>query len=130
MNKIVFSALAISALLISGCAVKTGNEKLANMEKSQIDNQIVKGKSTKSDVVALMGDPDKTDFDNNGNEKWTYIHMRKASKGINYVPVVSWFIAGTNDTTKTLTVLFSDNGIVKNYTASTAEGETKAGFLQ
>ena len=130
MNKIVFSTLAISALLISGCAMKTGNENLGKMEKNQIDQQIIKGKSTKENVKAMFGDPDKTDFDNNGNEKWTYEHTRKSAKGVNFVPVVNWFVAGTNDIKKTLIVLFDDIGIVKNYIASSAEGETKGGLFQ
>lgn len=123
--------LAITAaILTTGCAVKTGNETLGKMEKTQIDQQIVKGKSTKSDVKAMLGDPDKTDFDNNSNEKWTYVHTRKSAKGVNYVPVVNWFVAGTNDTTKTLIVLFDDSGVVKNYISSSADGETKAGLFQ
>lgn len=131
MQKVsLLAVLAVSVLTMTGCAVKTGNENLGKMEKSQIDQQIIKGKSTKEDVKAMLGDPDKTDFDNNSNEKWTYIHTRKSAKGVNYVPVVNWFVAGTNDTTKTLIVLFNDNGVVKNYIASSAEGETKGGLFQ
>lgn len=126
----VLSVAVFTALVISGCAVKTGNETLGKMEKSQIEGGIVKGKSTKTDVKAMLGDPDKTDFDNNSLEKWTYIHVRRDAKAVNYVPVVNWFVAGTNDTTKTLVVLFDDNGIVKNFINSDAKGETKGGLLQ
>lgn len=130
-SSMIASAILLGAMVMtSGCAVKTGNETLGKMEKNQIDQQIVKGKSNKQDVTAMMGDPDKTDFDNNGNEKWTYVHTRRSAKGVNYVPVVNWFVAGTNDTTKTLIVLFDDNGVVKNYIASSAEGETKGGLFQ
>lgn len=131
MKKIsLFAAVAIAALSISGCAVKTGNETLGKMEKTELDRGIVKGKSSKEDVKAMLGDPDKTDFDNSGNEKWTYTHTRKDAKAVNYVPVVNWFVAGTNDTTKSLIVLFADNGIVKNYIVSDAKGETKGGLFQ
>jgi hypothetical protein len=77
-----------------------------------------------------MGDTDKTDFDNNGNEKWVYTHVRKEAKFTNYIPIVDLFTRGTNDTTKTLVVLFDDRGIVKNYIASDAKGETKGGLFQ
>lgn len=130
MKKTLVIAIVSSTLLMSGCAVKTGNEVLGKMEKSQIDSQIVRGKSTKSDVKNLMGDPDKTDFDNNGNEKWVYTHVRKDAKAINYVPVANWFVQGTNDTIRTMVVLFSDDGVVKNYILSDAKGETKGGLLQ
>lgn len=115
---------------MTGCAVKTGNENLGKMETSQIDAGIIKGKSTKTDIKTMLGDPDKTDFDNNSLEKWTYVHVRKDVKAVNYVPVVNWFVQGTNDTTKSLVVIFDDNGVVKNYINSDAKGETKAGLLQ
>jgi outer membrane protein assembly factor BamE (lipoprotein component of BamABCDE complex) len=118
------------ALLMSGCAVKVGNETLGKVEKTQIDSTIVKGKSTKEDIKTFMGDTDKTDFDNNGNEKWVYTHVRKEAKFTNYIPIVDLFARGTNDTTKTLVVLFDDRGIVKNYIASDAKGETKGGLFQ
>lgn len=130
MKMIYLSAAVAVALGVTGCAVKTGNETLGKMEKSQIDSQIVKGKSTKADVKSMMGDPDRTDFDNNGNEKWTYTHIRKDAKAISYVPVANWFVSGTNDTTKTFVVLFTDEGLVKNYIVSDAKGETKGGLLQ
>lgn len=131
MKKImILSVAAMIGLGMAGCAVKTGNETLGKIEKSQLEQGIVKGKSTKADVKAMLGDPDKTDFDNNSLEKWSYVHVRKDAKAVNYVPVVNWFVAGTNDTTKTLIVLFDNDGIVKNYINSDAKGETKGGLFQ
>lgn len=129
-NTLVGSTALMLALSINGCAVKTGNEQLGEMEKTQISQKIEKGKSTKQDVKSLFGDPDKTDFDNNGHEKWTYVHVRKDAKFVNYVPVANWFVGGTNDTTKSVVVLFHDDGVVKNYIVSDAKGETKAGLFQ
>ena len=45
------------------------------------------------------------------------------------MPVANWFVGGTNDTTKTLVILF-EGDVVKNYTTAVAEGETKAGLFQ
>lgn len=131
-TKLGASALLLSAAMIltTGCAVKTGNDKLGDIERGQLEQGIVKQKTTKNEVRSMLGEPDKTDFDNNGHEKWTYTHIRKSSKAVNFVPVVNWFVAGTNDTTKTLVILFEDSGVVKNYIASTADGETKGGLLQ
>lgn len=130
VKKIVTMSTILVALLISGCAVKTGNETLGEMEKSQLEQQIIKGKSTKQEVKSLLGDPDKTDFDNNSLEKWTYAHTRKDMKAVNYIPVANWFVAGTNDTTKSLVIVFDDSGVVKNYIVSDAKGETKGGLFQ
>ena len=131
LRKISTISLLVAGLVLSsGCAVKTGNEALGEMEKSQLEQQIIKGKSTKQDVKKLLGDPDKTDFDNNSLEKWTYAHTRKDMKAVNYVPVANWFVAGTNDTTKSLVIVFDDSGVVKNYITSDAKGETKGGLFQ
>ncbi|MDD3450944.1 outer membrane protein assembly factor BamE [Sulfurimonas sp.] len=131
LKKITASSMLVATLILgSGCAVKTGNETLGAIEKSEIDTKIVKGKSTKQDVKTLLGDPDKTDFDNNSLEKWTYLHTRKDAKFVNYVPVANWFVAGTNDTTKSLVIVFEENGIVKNFITSDAKGETKGGLFQ
>lgn len=127
---LTLSLLTAGALLVSGCAVKAGNETLGKMEKGHIDSKIVKGQTSKEDIKSIMGDPDRTDFDNNGNEKWVYAHVRKDAKLTNYIPIVDIFVKGTNDTTKTLVVLFNDNGTVKNYIASEAKGETKGGLFQ
>lgn len=127
---ILISLSTLAIMTMAGCAVKAGNETLGKMNKAQIERSIVKGKSTKSDIKSLFGDPDKTDFDNNGNEKWTYTHVRNDAKVVNYIPVANWFVAGTNDTKKSLIVLFNDNGTVKNFINSDAKGETKGGLFQ
>lgn len=130
-KRVVTSTILFSLVLVSGgCAVKSGNETLGEIEKSQVEEQIIKGKSSKQDVKKFLGDPDKTDFDNNSLEKWTYTHTRKDAKFVNYVPVANWFVAGTNDTTKSLVIVFDDNGIVKNFITSGAKGETKGGLFQ
>jgi len=130
VKKIGIAVIFSAAVVFSGCAVKTGNETFGAVEKSEIDSKLIKGKSTKQDVKAMLGDPDKTDFDNNSLEKWTYTHKRADQKFVNFVPVANWFVRGTNDTIKTLVVIFDDSGVVKNYINSDAKGETKGGLFQ
>lgn len=129
-TKIGLITLLSAFVVFTGCAVKTGNETLGEIEKTELDTKIIKGKTTKADIKIMLGDPDKTDFDNNSLEKWTYSHTRKDAKAVNYVPVANWFVAGTNDTIKSLVIVFEDNGIVKNFITSDAKGETKGGLFQ
>ena len=130
MRKSISIALAASILLFTGCAFKTGNEQLGAFDKADIEQKIIKSKSTKSDVRTLLGDPNNTDFDAYGFEKWTYKHTRNEVKAASYIPFVNWFAAGTNDTTRTIVVLFDESGVVKNYIDSKAKGETKHGLFQ
>ena len=129
-KKFLSGALAsILILSLSGCAVKTGNDKLQEVTNENIDGVIKNGVSTKTEIKSKLGGPGKIDFLNNGLEKWEYDHALKVEKGINYVPVVNWFVKGTNDTKKSL-VIFFDGDIVKTHTFSMENGETMGGLVR
>lgn len=123
------STAVLVASLITGCAVKTGNDKLQEVTNENIDSVIKNGVSTKTEVKSKLGGPGKIDFLNNGLEKWEYYHTLKVEKGVNYVPVVNWFVKGTDDTKKSLVILF-DGDIVKTHTFSTENGETMGGLVR
>lgn len=115
MKKIslIASSLVLGTVLFTGCAVKTGNDRIENVTQDNILNMIEDGKSTKADVRKAFGEPRNIGFMDNGLEKWEYHHSRSVQKGVNYVPVVNWFVKGTDDTKKTLLVLFEGNIVVK-----------------
>ena len=123
------STTVLVASLITGCAVKTGNDKLQEVTNENIDSVIKNGVSTKTEVKSKLGGPGRVDFLNNGREKWEYDHTLKVEKGVNYVPVVNWFVKGTDDTKKSLVILF-DGDIVKTHTFSMENGETMGGLVR
>ena len=123
------SSAVLVASLITGCAVKTGNDKLQEVTNENIDSVIKNGVSTKTEVKSKLGGPGKIDFLNNGLEKWEYEHVLKVEKGVNYVPIVNWFVKGTDNTKKSLVILF-DGDIVKTHTFSTENGETMGGLVR
>jgi outer membrane protein assembly factor BamE (lipoprotein component of BamABCDE complex) len=131
MKKIslIASSLVLGTVLFTGCAVKTGNDRIENVTQDNILNMIEDGKSTKADVRKAFGEPRNIGFMDNGLEKWEYHHSRSVQKGVNYVPVVNWFVKGTDDTKKTLLVLFEGN-IVKTHSFSSSEGETMGGLVR
>lgn len=116
-------------MILTGCAVKTGNENLGQMTEENISSTIKNGLTTKKQVKANLGEPTKIDFLSNGLEKWEYKHTLRVEKGINYVPVVNWFVRGTNDTKKMLVILF-ENDVVKTHTFSSANDETMGGLVR
>ena len=79
-------------------------------------------------VKEAFGEPNDTDIMSDGQVKWLYSHIKRSAMARNYVPVVNWFSAGTDDTTKKLVLIFKD-GILVDFSSSTAKGETKAGVL-
>ena len=131
MRKIslIASSLVLGTVLFTGCAVKTGNDRIENVTQDNILNMIKDGKSTKADVRKAFGEPRNIGFMDNGLEKWEYHHSRSVQKGVNYVPVVNWFVKGTDDTKKTLIVLF-DGNVVKTHSFSSSEGETMGGLVR
>ena len=131
MKKIslIASSLVLGTVLFTGCAVKTGNDRIENVTQDNILNMIEDGKSTKADVRKAFGEPRNIGFMDNGLEKWEYHHSRSVQKGVNYVPVVNWFVKGTDDTKKTLIVLFEGN-VVKTHSFSSSEGETMGGLVR
>ncbi len=131
MKKIslIASSLVLGTVLFTGCAVKTGNDRIENVTQDSILNMIEDGKSTKADVRKSFGEPRNIGFMDNGLEKWEYHHSRSVQKGVNYVPIVNWFVKGTDDTKKTLIVLFEGN-VVKTHSFSSSEGETMGGLVR
>ena len=131
MKKIslIASSLVLGTVLFTGCAVKTGNDKIENVTQDNILSMIEDGKSTKADVRKAFGEPRNIGFMDNGLEKWEYHHSRSVQKGVNYVPVVNLFVKGTDDTKKTLIVLF-DGNVVKTHSFSSSEGETMGGLVR
>lgn len=130
MNTKLLSFAVIGALLLSGCAATAGNQKLGSMEKSQLNTSIVKGKSTKKDVEALLGETDKVAPTKDGGEIWTYSFARASMKPAGYIPLVNLFYSGTNNTTKIVVVEFDANSVVKEMITKESESETKRGLFQ
>lgn len=122
-------ASAVALMLLSGCAAKSDNEALEKADSQGIESILVKGTTTKAEVTEYFGEPQEVDFMDNGQEKWKYGHLRRSDKLVNYIPVASWFAGGTNDTTKSLVLLFEKDVLV-NYSMSTSKGESKVGLFQ
>ena len=127
MKRLVLCIIALSMLIgFSGCAVKSGNAKLENLNRQDVAKVITKGSTTENGVRELFGEPQSTDFMADGRKKWKYSFIKKSEKGVNYVPVVNWFTRGTNDEIKSLVVIFK-NDLVDDYMFSNSKGETNSG---
>lgn len=83
-------SLVVCGTLFTGCAVKTGNDKLQDVTQQSVTDMIKNGTTTKAEVRKALGEPTEVDFTDAGLEKWEYNHARKVDKGINYVPVLTY----------------------------------------
>jgi outer membrane protein assembly factor BamE (lipoprotein component of BamABCDE complex) len=64
MRKIslITTSLLLGTVLFTGCAVKTGNDRIENVTQDNILSMIEDGKSTKVDVRKAFGEPKNIDF--------------------------------------------------------------------
>ena len=118
-----FCALA----LLAGCA-STGNQALASIDQAQIDQHLVKGKTTKADVLAYLG-PANSVTTSNGTigETWMYMYASSQAKGATFIPVVGLFAGGATGNSKVLMVVFDPQGVVSRYTFSASNNDTRLG---
>jgi outer membrane protein assembly factor BamE (lipoprotein component of BamABCDE complex) len=116
----LFCLIAI-VFLSSACAT-VGNEQISEPE---ITNQIQIGKSTKADVKALVGEPTKVNFQENGNEIWEYVFKKGQVKPATFIPLVRIFAGGANVEGNTLTIMFNKDGVVEKYGTGKISGESR-----
>jgi len=107
MQKMVLVLVVMVSFL--GCAT-AGNKQIA--EASTV-SKIEEGKSTKTDVRALVGEPTKVNFRADNTELWEYVYKRGQVRPATFIPVVGWFAGGVDVTGSTLTVLFNKDNVVQ-----------------
>ena len=120
--------LTVSAAALSGCAAGIGNGRIANESNNALSRKIIKGKTTKSQIRQMFGDPEKTTFNSKGDLMWTYEYQHDHDTVAAYIPVVNWFAKDVKGHKKTLVILFNKKGIVKNYAFSNSANSMSFGM--
>lgn len=129
MNTKLLAIAFSGTLLLSGCAT-VGNHKLASMDTSVAQSTIVKGKSTKNDVIALLGEPTSESPANGSiSERWVYSSSHAVPQGSNFIPFAVLFYNAQNITSKAVVVDFDENGIVKDFSAKERESKVTGGIF-
>jgi len=103
---------------LAGCAAtrSAGNEKIAHLTYEEVSQRIVKGKTTKQEVLDWLGSPTETMVLRSPNEEvsevWVYAYARvKAVRAPLYVSL-------TTQARKGLTLTFGEDGTVSQFTFS------------
>ncbi|MFY9402937.1 MAG: outer membrane protein assembly factor BamE [Candidatus Omnitrophota bacterium] len=102
--------LAALIFCLEGCAT-TGSSSI--IDDSRI-SQIQKGVSTKEDVRSLFGSPTKVDFTDAGYEVWEYVYSRSQTRASSFLPYLGAVAGGSDSVTHTLTIQFTEEGVVRN----------------
>ena len=123
LKKILFVLLTTS--LIISCS---GNQKMKKYSDQQLEDKIVAGTTTKAQVEAMLGKPDKIDKDKNGREQWTYTSTKLSANPLNFIPV-SRVLTGQNGQIRKLVLTFKGD-VVYSDEATTHDGKVSSGIFK
>jgi outer membrane protein assembly factor BamE (lipoprotein component of BamABCDE complex) len=126
MNKLIVTLVSVA--LLAGCAT-AGNERMKDQSQASIQEQIVEGKSTKSQVQNVLGSATSVSFTDGGSEVWTFKWSRATPQARNFIPVVSAFSRGIDVKTKELVVMFDKSGVVQRYTMRESNDVVNRGLI-
>jgi outer membrane protein assembly factor BamE (lipoprotein component of BamABCDE complex) len=107
--------LAIALLLLSGACVSAGTKAIKD---AGVVSKIEVGRSTRADVVALLGYPLAATHKDKGlgEVTWHYYDVTASPTATAFVPIGKAFTRNLNETTRVLSVTFNKNGTVKSLT--------------
>ena len=138
MNKRGLTSLAMVLLLLSGCATTTPSK----LNQYTIEKSIIKGKTTKQEILNIFGAPNITTKNANyiptieskdtkitmpaavtADETWSYSRSSTdANSGwTNLIPVVGLFSMSMSMKMTMLTIYFDKDDIVQDYTVTTMQ---------
>ena len=127
MNKITVTSFLFAICLITGCSI-SGNQNLKNETPQSLQSMIIKNKTTKTDIMAKLGEPDTRTTLNDGNEQWRYFMSNNQFNAATFIPVVGLFTGGSQTQSKTLEIDFKGE-TVSRWTFSSDNNNTKTRIL-
>ena len=127
MNRFMISVFFISSLLISGCST-SGNQNLKNETPQSLQSKIIKNKTTKTELLTKLGEPDTRTTLDDGKEQWKYFMSNNQFNATTFIPVVGLLTGGSQTQSKTLEI-DSKGETVSKWTFSSDNNNTKTGVL-
>ncbi|MBI0557237.1 hypothetical protein F6Q06_22535 [Pectobacterium parmentieri] len=115
-----FIIVTLVSLTLSGC-YSFGNQTLKNVTQEDVKAKIVKGKTTKAEVLTAFGEPDKR-ITSDDEEKWSYSMHNYRSKPISYIPIFGILTGGTDIEEKSILITFKGEKVsFYEFTAGASE---------
>jgi len=127
MNRFITSSFFIIVFLLSGCST-SGNQNLKNETPQSLQSKIIKNKTTKTELLTKLGEPDTRTTLDDGNEQWKYFMSNNQFNATAFIPVVGLFTGGSQTQSKTLEIDFKGETVSK-WTFSSDNNNTKTGIL-
>ena len=128
MNRFIKSSFFIIVFLLSGCST-SGNQNLKNETPQSLQSKIIKNKTTKTELLTKLVEPDTSTTLDDGHEHWRYFMYNNQFNASTFIPVVGLLTGGSQTQSRTLEIDFNGETVSK-WTFSTDNNNTKSGILQ
>ncbi|EPV6061360.1 hypothetical protein ACV7YZ_004509, partial [Escherichia coli] len=127
MNRFITASFFIIVFLLSGCSI-SGNQNLKNETPQSLQSKIIKNKTTKTELLTKLGEPDTRTTLDDGKEQWKYFMSNNQFNATTFIPVVGLLTGGSQTQSKTLEIDFKGETVSK-WTFSSDNNNTKTGIL-
>ena len=128
MNRIIASVFCISFALISGCST-SGNQSLRNETSQSLQSIIIKNKTTKSEIIKKLGEPDTRTTTDDGQEEWAYLMVNNQFDATTFLPFAGLLTGGSKTQARELVITFRGD-TVSQWTFSENNSRMKTGLIQ
>jgi outer membrane protein assembly factor BamE (lipoprotein component of BamABCDE complex) len=109
LGAVTAAVIAMPALL-AGCAI--GNSALDNETQETLEQKLIRGKTTKDQIISQLGQPGQRGASASGQEYWVYSLGKIGGKV--FIPFAPLITGSNGGGTKTLTIYFTGN-VVQNF---------------
>ncbi|HBY7768465.1 TPA: hypothetical protein MI729_002913 [Klebsiella aerogenes] len=128
MNRFVISVFFTSSFLISGCST-SGNQHLKKETSQSLQSKIIKNKTTKSEIITALGEPETRTTLESGNEEWIYSMDNNQFDTTTFIPVIGLLTGGSQTQAKTLEIEFKGQTVSK-WSFSENKSRMNTGLIQ
>jgi len=115
--------LTAGALALQGCATTGGGGAAASEQPDY--SFIVKGKTTKPQLVEKLGQPSQSTMSSSGNETLVWESSTVSWDPKTFIPYLGGALGGSNVKSYALSVALDRKGVVTDYTFNSGNKENK-----
>ncbi len=117
-----YMILAAAIVFLLGACVHSGRK----IEPNQLA-KIQEGKTTKNEVIGLLGAPAASGKNSDGTSEIVYMYATSEADGKSYIPFAGPFIGTQTHESETVNITFDRNDVVQKYTVSKSSGQSGFG---
>ena len=126
LSQVLAASVIVASVFFAGCASSNKAPQKSNLSFGTIKSSIVKGKTSQSEVVQLLGSPNIVTKNKNNEEVWTYSRQSTDSEeggfgGGLFVFGGSKAFSSQSSNSFDLIITFSEKDIVRDYSVVQAQ---------